>query len=343
MPDQSKVACVFGGTGFLGTQVVRELAKAGFRVKVVTRVPERAYDLKPCGSVGQIVPFACHHCDEDSLRTAVAGCDMVVNLVWLDALDHPVVVELFTSTDCPGCSVADSVLFKIRDHPKIIALGCHVDYFGPVAGNKDPGNQECTNRQWYYDTYRWDGEADLVTPQFITNGELKFRALYAYEIFKKIQITYEKRLAPKWIKFEQLDDDTLRLHLPDDDHILFHRGESHGVWLIRYLDSDVLKIPPADENGTPKVIRYTNIVKKMRHVGRWYGEPRTVDVDLRYFDDEIRLKQGGWAAIIQYLNGARIVAAGKLPDKPVDPRKEAAVRKALEDEIKNANLKDLED
>ncbi len=79
MPDQYKVASVFGGTGFLGTQVVRELAAAGFRVKVATRVPERAYDLKPCGVVGQIVPCACHYSDEESIRAAVKGCCVVIN------------------------------------------------------------------------------------------------------------------------------------------------------------------------------------------------------------------------------------------------------------------------
>jgi NADH dehydrogenase len=81
MAQTNKVACVFGGTGFLGTQVVRELAKAGYTVKVATRVPERAYALKPSGSVGQIVPFACDYSDQGSVDAAIRGCDAVVNLI----------------------------------------------------------------------------------------------------------------------------------------------------------------------------------------------------------------------------------------------------------------------
>lgn len=81
MSDQYKVACVFGGTGFLGTQVVRELARAGYRVKVATRVPERAYDLRPCGTVGQVVPYACDYSDEASIYSAVTECEVVVNLI----------------------------------------------------------------------------------------------------------------------------------------------------------------------------------------------------------------------------------------------------------------------
>ena len=258
---------------------------------------------------------------------------LIEDLSWLDDLNHPVVVELFTSTDCPGCAVADSILFKIRDHPKIIALGCHVDYFGAVAGFKDPGSEECTHRQWYYHTYRWDGEAELVTPQFVTNGDLKFRALYAYEIFNKIKITYERRRPPEWILFEKLNEDKLRLYLPAGDHLLRNKNKSHGVWLIRYHDSDVLKVPPLDGKDTPRIIRYTNIVKKIYHVGRWYGEPRMLDVDLTHFSDEIRNEPGGWAAIIQHMNGDLIVAAGKLPDDKTDlrKRKERQERKEAEE------------
>ena len=54
MSQNNKIVAVFGGTGFIGTQIIRELAAKGYRVKVITRVPERAYDLKPCGSVGQV-------------------------------------------------------------------------------------------------------------------------------------------------------------------------------------------------------------------------------------------------------------------------------------------------
>lgn len=76
-----KTACIFGGTGFIGRQIVRELAERGIRVKVATRVPEKAFFLKPCGSVGQIVPFRTDYNDPKSLQQAVSGCDYVVNTI----------------------------------------------------------------------------------------------------------------------------------------------------------------------------------------------------------------------------------------------------------------------
>ena len=81
MTEFTKTACIFGGSGFIGTQIVRELARQGYRIKVASRVPERAYDLRPCGSVGQIVPFACDYKEDDSLKNSVRGCDLVVNTI----------------------------------------------------------------------------------------------------------------------------------------------------------------------------------------------------------------------------------------------------------------------
>ncbi|MEM7650923.1 MAG: complex I NDUFA9 subunit family protein [Pseudomonadota bacterium] len=81
MAVQNKIACVFGGTGFVGRQIVRELANKGYTIKVATRVPERAYFLKPAGAVGQVVPFACRYSEDVDIADAVKGADVVVNCI----------------------------------------------------------------------------------------------------------------------------------------------------------------------------------------------------------------------------------------------------------------------
>lgn len=81
MSATDKIATVFGGTGFVGRQIVRELAAKGYRVKVATRVPEHAYFLKPYGNVGQIVPFACNYGESTSIAQAVKGAQVVVNCI----------------------------------------------------------------------------------------------------------------------------------------------------------------------------------------------------------------------------------------------------------------------
>ena len=45
---------VFGGSGFVGTQAVRFLAKAGWRIRVAVRNPNLAYRMRLLGDVGQV-------------------------------------------------------------------------------------------------------------------------------------------------------------------------------------------------------------------------------------------------------------------------------------------------
>lgn len=72
---------VFGGSGFVGRHLVRRLAATGAEVRVACRDLESALFLKPCGDVGQIVPWQVDICDPAQVATAVGGADAVVNLV----------------------------------------------------------------------------------------------------------------------------------------------------------------------------------------------------------------------------------------------------------------------
>lgn len=83
MGHHFKTATVFGGTGFIGSQIVRELARQDYTIKVATRAPESAYFLRPCGTVGQIVPLYCDYSDRKSIEEAVSGSDVVINCIGL--------------------------------------------------------------------------------------------------------------------------------------------------------------------------------------------------------------------------------------------------------------------
>jgi uncharacterized protein YbjT (DUF2867 family) len=72
---------VFGGSGFLGRQIVRRLADNGTRVRVAVRHPERASFLAGAGTAGQIVPVYADVWDEASVGPAVDGAEAVVNTV----------------------------------------------------------------------------------------------------------------------------------------------------------------------------------------------------------------------------------------------------------------------
>lgn len=75
-----KLVTVFGGSGFIGRQVVRRLAALGCQVRVAVRDPEAALPLKTAGDVGQIAPVQANVRHEKTVRAAVEGADAVVNL-----------------------------------------------------------------------------------------------------------------------------------------------------------------------------------------------------------------------------------------------------------------------
>jgi len=78
---QSQLVTVFGGSGFLGRHVVRALARRGYRIRVAVRRPDLALFLQPLGKVGQIIAVQANLRFPESIRRAVEGADIVVNLV----------------------------------------------------------------------------------------------------------------------------------------------------------------------------------------------------------------------------------------------------------------------
>ncbi|MEL6361092.1 MAG: complex I NDUFA9 subunit family protein [Pseudomonadota bacterium] len=76
-----KLAVVFGGSGFVGRNVVRELAARGWRVRVAVRRPHHAQFLRPMGAVGQIQLVQANLRHQQSVAKALEGADAVVNCV----------------------------------------------------------------------------------------------------------------------------------------------------------------------------------------------------------------------------------------------------------------------
>jgi NADH dehydrogenase len=72
---------VFGGSGFVGSQIVRALARRGLRVRVAVRRPGRAYRLPMLGDVGQIEIVQANARDAPSVERALRDADACVNAV----------------------------------------------------------------------------------------------------------------------------------------------------------------------------------------------------------------------------------------------------------------------
>jgi uncharacterized protein YbjT (DUF2867 family) len=88
MIKRNNIISIIGGSGFLGSYIIKELAKTGALIKVISRNPKRCEELKTAGYVGQISFVACDAINIESLNNALIGSDYVINLVGILFEEH---------------------------------------------------------------------------------------------------------------------------------------------------------------------------------------------------------------------------------------------------------------
>ena len=81
MQNNQIVIAVFGGTGFLGRNLIKKLTELDYRVKVATRNPHtKGYFLKPLGNPGYVELFKTNIFNPEEIKSVLKGCDFVINL-----------------------------------------------------------------------------------------------------------------------------------------------------------------------------------------------------------------------------------------------------------------------
>ena len=118
----SKLAVVFGGSGFVGRNVVRELAKRGWRVRVAVRRPHLAQFLRPMGAVGQVQLVQANVRHMPSVKAALEGADAVVNLVGILSQSGP---QRFDTVQAGGAATVSKLAAEagISNFVQVSAIG----------------------------------------------------------------------------------------------------------------------------------------------------------------------------------------------------------------------------
>ena len=76
-----RIVTIFGGSGFIGRNLVRSLTANGDIVRIAVRDPEKALFLKTSGEVGQVAIWATDIRSPEQVLSAVNGADLVINAV----------------------------------------------------------------------------------------------------------------------------------------------------------------------------------------------------------------------------------------------------------------------
>ena len=74
---------IFGGSGFLGLELVSTLCKSGYQVKVFSRNASCNNLINLIGDLGQVSTFSGNINDTKEVERFIEGCDIVINLVAL--------------------------------------------------------------------------------------------------------------------------------------------------------------------------------------------------------------------------------------------------------------------
>ncbi len=141
-PLNGKLVTVFGGTGFLGRYVVRELARRGWRVRAAVRRPDLGRSLMPYGAVGQIMAVQANLRPQYrwSVERALQNADAAVNLVGILSQGGK---QTFTSVQAEGAGiVADCARAAgITNLVHVSALGADANSKSIYAQTKAAGEQ----------------------------------------------------------------------------------------------------------------------------------------------------------------------------------------------------------
>jgi len=81
MQNNQKIIGIFGGGGFIGKHLMRQLTKLDYRIKVATRNPYLKGYLKPLGNPGQIELFKTNIYNTDDVINILNNCDFAINLI----------------------------------------------------------------------------------------------------------------------------------------------------------------------------------------------------------------------------------------------------------------------
>ncbi len=202
--------------------------------------------------------------------------------------DAPVLVELFSSQNCPACPPADRYMGQLVNQSNVIALSCHVDYFN---GSTPLSQKFCTDRQIGYKVQ--SGRKKLFTPQMIINGHLNAVGYDKETVSKSIAQARSENIAE--IQITPKSNGQYQFQLPE---LLNARGPMN-LWLAVY------RPPYTEQRARVGEITYFNVISQMKGLGSWVGTTASYTVPPFNRDN-----QSGFAIFAQDPKSGRIMTAG---------------------------------
>ena len=178
------------------------------------------------------------------------------------------VIELFTSQGCSSCPPADALLAEYADRDDVLALSFNVDYWDMLGWKDTLASHDNTERQRNYSLARGDGQ--IYTPQVVIGGRTHVVGSNRGAIDAALADSANGLSVPVALAVtgDSLSVTIGETAVPDLPHAT--------LWLVMYDRSVSVPIERGENSG--KTITYSNVVRKLRPIAMWKGEPMSVDL-----------------------------------------------------------------
>jgi hypothetical protein len=201
----------------------------------------------------------------------------------------PVVLELFTSEGCNTCPPAEAYLGTVSARADVLALAFHVDYWDSLGWRDRFALSQAAERQKIY--ARNFHRSSVYTPQLVIDGRSDPIGSYAAAVASALGRRPDG--VPLMLAVRA---GTLRVDVGARAD-----GPPSDVLLIAYLHHAVSAIGNGENAG--RTLEEFNIVRAIRALGSWSGEPRSFDVALASLptdatDAAVLVQPSGQAPII---------------------------------------------
>jgi uncharacterized protein YbjT (DUF2867 family) len=135
---RDNLVTVIGGSGFIGRNIVRALARRGYRVRVASRRPDLAGHVQPAGTPGQVMPVQANVRYPHSIAAVCEGASAVI---YLPALLSEGGAQTFDAVHVFGAEAAAKAAraAKVKVHIHMSALGADPQSTSEYARTKAEG------------------------------------------------------------------------------------------------------------------------------------------------------------------------------------------------------------
>ena len=232
------------------------------------------------------------------------------------AQDQPVAyLELFTSQGCASCPAADKLIASFNEEADVLAVTMPVKLWDFLGWADTLATDALTKRQIAYSVAR--GDRDVFTPQLVVNGKASLIGSDRAAIDAAIRTARTTGGLPLPIDLEA-SAGVLSVVVGEAD-IAY---EDATLWLL-VIDREVT-VPIGGGENRGRRLDYHNVVRAMRPIGMWKGDPLAFDLPLSDLEEGADMACVVIAQVNSFKGPGAVIGAGALdslfPARPVAER-----------------------